>query len=166
MTDLMDYLAKVNRVMIVIAWENASGASSFMIQSAIRPVYWGIAISPVVNSLNYHHANLWETLKTDVKKQDFKECCCPTYHKMREQREPTLQWSATYTAACIPLASSKRLCCLVQASSPSSQTGPESQRMICIVSSRDTPLLSQHNPVKPATQNITSTNMLQISEIT
>lgn len=29
---------------------NASGASSFMIQSATRPVYWGMAISPEVRS--------------------------------------------------------------------------------------------------------------------
>lgn len=48
------YLPMVMIVMNVMASVKASGASSFMIQSATRPVYWGMAISPEVGRSRYH----------------------------------------------------------------------------------------------------------------
>ena len=55
----LDYLATVSSVMVLMASANASGASSFMIQSAMWPVYLGIAISPVVSSWNDHNIDIW-----------------------------------------------------------------------------------------------------------
>lgn len=55
----LHYLARVISVITVMASVNKSGASSFMIQSATRPVYWGTAISPEVRHSPNHTLDLW-----------------------------------------------------------------------------------------------------------